>query len=245
MKKLVQSLFILLLIASSVLAQDRIVTGKVTSKEDGLPLPGVSVKVTGQRQGTQTDANGNFSVSVPTNAKSLEISYIGFVNQIIPIGTKTNFNVALENDTKALSEVVVVGYSTTTQQAFTGSAKVVSGENLERKAVSNISQALSGEVSGVNVINTSGQPGTTATIRVRGFGSVNGNRAPLYVVDGSPIATNTVNTVNPLSAINPDDIENVTVLKDAAATAIYGARGANGVVLITTKAVKESLLLLK
>lgn len=239
MKKLVQSLFILLLIASSVLAQDRIVTGKVTSKEDGLPLPGVSVKVTGQRQGTQTDANGNFSVSVPTNAKSLEISYIGFVNQIIPIGTKTNFNVALENDTKALSEVVVVGYSTTTQQAFTGSAKVVSGENLERKAVSNISQALSGEVSGVNVINTSGQPGTTATIRVRGFGSVNGNRAPLYVVDGSPIATNTVNTVNPLSAINPDDIENVTVLKDAAATAIYGARGANGVVLITTKAVRK------
>lgn len=238
MKKLVQSLFILLLIASSVLAQDRRVTGKVTSKEDGLPLPGVSVKVAGQKQGTQTDANGNFAINVPANAKSLEVSYIGFVNQIIPIGSRANFNVALENDTKALSEVVVVGYSTTTQQAFTGSAKVVSGENLERKAVSNISQALAGEVSGVNVINTSGQPGTTATIRVRGFGSVNGNRAPLYVVDGAPIATNTVNTVNPLSAINPDDIENVTVLKDAAATAIYGARGANGVVLITTKSGK-------
>ncbi len=235
MKKLVQSLFVLLLIASSVLAQDRRVTGKVTAAEDGMPLPGVSVRVSGESLGTQTDVNGSFSLSVPSNARSLEVSYIGFVNQIINIGAKTRFNVALITDTKALSEVVVVGYSTTTQKAFTGSAKVVSGENLERKAVSNISQALSGEVSGVNVINTSGQPGTTATIRVRGFGSVNGNRAPLYVVDGAPIATNTVNSVNPLSAINPDDIDNVTVLKDAAATAIYGARGANGVVLITTK----------
>lgn len=238
MKKLVQSLFVLLLIASSVLAQDRRVTGKVTAAEDGLPLPGVSVKVTGQKQGTQTDASGKFSLNIPADAKSLEVSYIGFVNQIVAIGARTNINVSLQNDTKALSEVVVVGYSTSTQQAFTGSAKVVSGANLERKAVSNISQALSGEVAGVNVINTSGQPGTTATIRIRGFGSVNGNRAPLYVVDGSPIATNTVNTVNPLSAINPDDIDNLTVLKDAAATAIYGARGANGVVLITTKSGK-------
>nr|WP_294899463.1 SusC/RagA family TonB-linked outer membrane protein [uncultured Pedobacter sp.] len=238
MKKLVQSLFVLLLIASTVLAQDRRITGKVTASEDGLPLPGVSVKVVGTNQGTQTDANGNFTINVPTNSKSLEISYIGFVNQIITIGAKTNFNVSLVNDTKALSEVVVVGYSTTTQQAFTGSAKVISNENLERKAVSNISQALSGEVSGVNVINTSGQPGTTATIRVRGFGSVNGNRDPLYVVDGAPIVSNTVNTVNPLSAINPDDIDNVTILKDAAATAIYGSRGANGVVLITTKSGK-------
>ena len=238
MKKLVQSFFILLLIATSVLAQDRRITGKVTAAEDGLPLPGVSVKVTGEKQGTQTDANGNFTLNLPAGAKSLEISYIGFVSQVVSIGTKTNVNVALVNDTKALSEVVVVGYSTTTQQAFTGSAKVVSSENLERKAVSNVSQALAGEVSGVNVINTSGQPGTTATIRVRGFGSVNGNRAPLYVVDGAPIATNTINTVNPLSAINPDDIDNVTVLKDAAATAIYGARGANGVVVITTKSGK-------
>jgi TonB-linked SusC/RagA family outer membrane protein len=238
MKKLVQSLFVLLFIASSVLAQDRRITGKVTAAEDGLPLPGVSVKVIGTNQGTQTDANGNFAIAVPSDAKSLEISYIGFATQTLQIGTRSVFNVALANDNKQLSEVVVVGYSTTTQQAFTGSAKVVSNENLERKAVSNISQALSGEVSGVNVINTSGQPGTTATIRVRGFGSVNGNRAPLYVVDGSPIATNTVNTVNPLSAINPDDIDNVTVLKDAAATAIYGARGANGVVLITTKSGK-------
>jgi TonB-linked SusC/RagA family outer membrane protein len=237
-QKLLSILLLCVVLASTALAQDKRITGKVTSKEDGLPLPGVSVKVTGTKLGTQTDINGNYSIIAPESSKTLEVSYVGFLSQTITIGNRLIINVALEVNAKQLSEVIVTGYSTSTLQAFTGSAKVVSSENLERKSVSNISQALSGEVAGLNVINTSGQPGTTATIRIRGFGSVNGNRDPLYVVDGAPIATNTTAGINPLSAINPDDIESATVLKDAAATAIYGSRGANGVIVITTKSGK-------
>ncbi len=234
-QKLLSIFLVCVLLAGAAFAQDKRITGKVTAKEDGLPLPGVSVRVTGSKLGTQTDANGNYAINVPDGSNTLQISYIGFLSQTIAIGNRSVINVSLETDAKQLSEVIVTGYSTSTQQAFTGSAKVVSADNLERKSVSNVSQALSGEVAGLNVINTSGQPGTTATIRIRGFGSVNGNRDPLYVVDGAPIATNTTAGINPLSAINPDDIESATVLKDAAATAIYGSRGANGVIVITTK----------
>jgi TonB-dependent SusC/RagA subfamily outer membrane receptor len=147
----------------------------------------------------------------------------------VTVGSQNNISVSLQAGSQQnMQEVVVVGYSTTTRQAFTGTAKVVSGEQLNNKNVSNVSQALAGEVAGVRVINTSGQPGTSATIRIRGIGSVNGNRDPLYVVDGVPY-TGFINS------INPNDIATMTVLKDAAATSIYGSRGANGVIVITTR----------
>ncbi|WP_034918906.1 SusC/RagA family TonB-linked outer membrane protein [Gillisia sp. CAL575] len=210
-------------------AQDKTVTGTVTDG-DGITLPGVNVIVQGTNKGTQTDFDGNYTIQT-SSGQILVFSYIGFANQKITVGTSNNVNVSLAVDASALDEVIVVGYGTATKQSFAGTATTIDAEKLEVKAVSNISQALAGEVAGVNVINTSGQPGTTSTIRIRGFGSVNGNRDPLYVVDGVPFTTGS----GQLNSINPSDIKTTTVLKDASATAIYGSRGANGVILITTK----------
>jgi TonB-linked SusC/RagA family outer membrane protein len=231
MKKLLQSLFIMMFIAVSAWAQNRTITGTVTEKTTGRPIAGVTVRIKGTQGGTQTSANGQFSLNVPSASNELEFAFLGFATQTITI-SGTTVNVALADDVSSLSEVVVVGYGTTTKEAFTGSAKTISGEQLEKKRVANITQALAGEVSGVRVVNTSGQPGTVATVRVRGFGSLNGNRDPLYVLDGVPFTGG-------LNSINPADIESTTVLKDAAATSIYGSRGANGVVLITTKTGKN------
>lgn len=221
-----------IMLIGSAYAQDRRITGRVTSAADGSPLVGVSVEVSGTRVGTQTDASGSYAINVPEGSQSLVFRYVGFDTRNIAIGSSNTINVVLQVADTEIDEVVIVGYSTTTREAFTGTAKTVSGENIERKAASNISQALAGEVSGVSVINTTGQPGTAATIRIRGFGSVNGNRDPLYVVDGVPFNGN-------LTSINNSDIESTTVLKDAAATAIYGSRGANGVILINTKTGKR------
>jgi TonB-linked SusC/RagA family outer membrane protein len=167
-------------------------------------------------------------LSVPANAKALVVSSVGMADKEINLTSGDSYSVSLSASTTNMQEVVVVGYTSTTKEAFTGSAKQVSGQQLANKSVSNVSQALAGEVAGVRVINTSGQPGTVATIRVRGIGSVNGNRDPLYVVDGVPFT-------GALNGINPADIASLTVLKDAAATAIYGSRGANGVVVVTTR----------
>jgi len=207
-------------------AQDKEVTGTVTD-EQGLPLPGVNVIVQGTNNGDQTDFDGEFSINV-SQGQMLEFSYIGFVTQEVTVGSGSIYNVTLDVDSGALDEVVVVGYGTATKQSFTGSAKTVDSELLDRKNVADVSQALAGEAAGVRVINTSGQPGEASTIRIRGIGSVNGNRDPLYVLDGVPYN-------GTISAINPADIASTTILKDAAATAIYGARGANGVIVITTK----------
>lgn len=239
------------LLVGTAYAQSRTISGTVTSAEDGTTLPGVSVTIQGSAIGTQTDANGSYSISVPESATTLVFSYLGFTSKSVTIGDNTTVNVSLATDAQTLEDVVIVGYGTSTKESFTGSAKVVSGEALERKNTSDISKALSGEVAGLQVVNSSGQPGRTATIRIRGLGSVNGNRNPLYVIDGVPMdggstitdegGRNTVNPVtsfSPLSSINPADIESTTILKDAAATAIYGARGANGVILITTKSGK-------
>lgn len=227
-KSLLLSVFFALVLAVQAWAQSRTVSGIVTDEATGQGLPGVSVIVEGTTVGTATSADGSYTVNVPESGGTLIYRYIGYSTQEVAIDGRSTINIALGVDSEALSEVVVVGYSTTTAESFTGSAKVVSGEKLESKNVSNVSQALAGEVAGVRVINNSGQPGSEATIRIRGIGSVNGNRDPLYVVDGVPF-------VGSLSSINPADIESTTILKDAAATAIYGSRGANGVVLITTK----------
>ncbi|HWJ30266.1 MAG TPA: TonB-dependent receptor plug domain-containing protein, partial [Flavisolibacter sp.] len=227
MRRLLLIMLGMLIMSFHVLAQNRTITGTVTD-DKGNPVPNASVVVKGSKNGTTTNANGSFSLNVPANAHYLVVSSVGLDAKEITLTNSGSYNVSLITSANGLQEVVVVGYSTTTKEAFTGSAKVVSPERITNKDVSDVSQALAGEVAGVNVINTSGQPGTTATIRIRGIGSVNGNRNPLYVVDGVPYSGN-------INAINPNDIASITVLKDAAATAIYGSRGANGVIVITTK----------
>jgi TonB-linked SusC/RagA family outer membrane protein len=206
-------------------AQEKTVTG-VVSDELG-PIAGANVVVEGTTRGTTTDFDGNYTIKAK-NGEVLVITYTGKKAVKVTIAAASSYNVSLKDDVVQGVDVVVVGYGKTTKEAFTGTATVVAKENLEAKTVSNISQALRGEVAGVNVITGSGAPGSGATIRIRGFGSVNGNRNPLYVVDGAPFASD-------ISSINPADIEQMTVLKDAAATSIYGSRGANGVILITTK----------
>ena len=207
-------------------AQEKTISGTITD-DSGLPLPGVSIVIKGTTKGTQSDFDGNYTIMANTG-DILMFRYLGMKPQDVAVGASNTMNVVMITDIAALDEVLVVGYGTATKQSFAGTAKTVGSELLEIKNVSNVSQALAGEVAGVTVINTSGQPGTTSTIRIRGYGSVNGSRDPLYVVDGVPFAGS-------LNAINPSDIKSTTVLKDATATAIYGARGANGVILITTK----------
>lgn len=206
-------------------AQEKTITGTVVDQKDA-PVPGVTVQVQGTDKGVSTDFDGNYSLEA-AQGDVLEFSFIGFKTVTKTIGESDTVNVQMEEGT-ALDEVLLVGYGQTTKQAFTGTAATIDGDKLVEKNVSNATQALDGEISGVNVITNSGQPGEAPTIRIRGFGSVNGNRDPLIVLDGVPFDGN-------VSAINPNDIENMTVLKDATATAIYGSRGANGVILIKTK----------
>ncbi|NKI26217.1 SusC/RagA family TonB-linked outer membrane protein [Arenibacter sp. 6A1] len=216
----------LFLVSLVMMAQEKTITGNVTD-QSGLPLPGVNILVVGTTNGTQSDFDGNYTIKASVG-QSLSFSYVGQKTLTIAVGNSNTINAVMEEDAQALEEVIVVGYGTSTKQSFTGSVKQIDSELLDRKSVSNVSQALTGESAGVRVINTSGQPGSEATIRIRGFGSVNGNRDPLYVVDGVPYSGN-------ISALNPSDIASTTILKDASATAIFGARGANGVVVINTK----------
>lgn len=211
-------------------AQEKTVSGVVTDTQ-GLPVPGVNVTVEGGSGGVQTDFDGKYAITASTGQK-LVFSMVGMATQTVTVGASSSISVQLKEDTTILDEVVVVGYGVTTKERYTGTATKVNARNIEAKTVSNVSQALRGEVAGVNVITTNGAPGSDAAIRIRGFGSVNGNQAPLYVVDGAPFSSD-------ISAINPNDIESMTVLKDAAATSIYGSRGANGVILITTKQGKK------
>ena len=227
MKNFFFSMIVLLAVAQAF--AQRTVSGKVTD-DTGEGLPGVNVVVKGTTTGVTTDLDGNYQLSVEDGA-TLVFSYVGFETQEIEVGSRTSIDVTLSGATE-LDEVVVLGYGTSPQRSYTGTANTVKKEDIENKNFSNVSQSLAGEVPGVNVFNTSGQPGTTSTIRIRGFGSVNGNRNPLYVVDGVPFSGS-------INSINPADIESVTVLKDAASTAIYGARGANGVIVITTKSGKS------
>ena len=212
------------------IAQEKTVSGTVSDASGA--LPGVSVLIKGSTNGTETDFDGKYSIKAKTG-DVLSFSFLGYKNVEKTVGAESTINVMLEEDANVLDEVVVTGYGTTTKKAYTGTIKTVKTEDLDAKNYTNIAQSLAGEAAGVTVINTSGQPGSTATIRIRGFGSVNGNRSPLYVLDGVPFSGN-------LNAINPEDIASTSILKDATATAIYGARGANGVILITTKKGKKN-----
>ncbi len=216
---------LLLFLSLVSFAQSRTITGKVTGQDDGAALPGVNVLVKGTTSGAITDASGNFSLAVPGDDAVLVFSFIGFVSQEVPVGSRTSVNVSLAADLQALEEVVVTGYTTENRREVTGAVATVKSKDLAAVPSGNVEQQLQGRVSGVTVI-TNGQPGTTSVVRLRGFGAFGGND-PLYIVDGLPVGST--------DFLNPDDIETTTVLKDAPSASIYGARAANGVIVYTTK----------
>ena len=210
-------------------AQTATITGKVYSEADGEPVFGASVFVIGTTVGANTDIDGNFTIeNVPATATTLRVSYIGMTTQEVQILRDKPIKVMLVEDGVSLDEVVVTAYGTQKKGSFTGSSATIKAENLENLQVSNLSKALEGTVPGVQIAMQSGQPGSSATIRVRGIGSINSSSSPLIVVDGMPYDGS-------LSSINTADIERMDVLKDASSTALYGSRAANGVIMITTK----------
>ena len=229
MKKLTYVLFCLIAGIGWLSAQTVRVTGTVITAADRDALPGATIVEKGNaRNGTITEVDGKYIITVPSDA-TLQFSYTGMETQEFAVAGKQVIDVEMHESSRKLDEIVVVAYGTATRAQFVGSAKTVEGEKIAAISTSNITNALQGKAAGVQVINNSGQPGTGADIRIRGVASLSGGRTPLYVVDGAPYESSVMNM------INPHDIETMTVLKDAAATAIYGARGANGVILVTTK----------
>jgi TonB-linked SusC/RagA family outer membrane protein len=220
-------------------AQQRTVSGKVTSAEDGTIMPGVNVLIKGTTDGGVTDADGNYSVSVNGSGQILVFSFIGLLTQEVPVGERTVVDVQMATDVKQLTEVVVVGYGSQLKQELTGNIARVSGKDIEYTPLPSVDAALQGRAAGVFVNSQSGKLGQAVTVRVRGTSSISAGSQPLYVVDGMPITTdnqsNYGGSTNPLTDLNPNDIESIEVLKDASAAAIYGSRAANGVILITTK----------
>ena len=206
--------------------QEILVTGNVKD-EKGIAMPGVNILVKGTTTGTATDMEGNFSITVPGSESILVFTFIGYVMQEIPVGNQTVINVQLSPDTQTLSEVVVVGYGTQEKSDVTGAISSVKGSEFQNLPVSSTQQALQGRTAGVNIVRSGGEPGNPGAIRVRGVGTVN-DANPLIIIDGVP-------SDGPLVDVNPNDIESVEVLKDASASAIYGTRAANGVVIVTTK----------
>ena len=216
------------------------ISGKVVDST-GAPLPGVSVIVKGTTVGTVTNSDGDYTLSISASAKTLIFSFVGMRIREIPIGNQSTLNVTLEEESIGIEEVVAVGYGTQKKSNLTTSVSQFKNENLEERAITRVDQALVGQMAGVNVKQTTGAPGKAFSIQVRGTGSISAGNEPLYVIDGFPLSTSNTNaagnyaTGNPLDNINPNDIESIQVLKDAAAAAIYGSRASNGVILITTK----------
>lgn len=222
-------LFFSCILTITTFAQQKTLTGTVVG-EDGVSIPGVTVIVKGTTVGTITDMDGKFSFPAPADAKTLVVSYIGMRTQEIEIGNQTNFKITLLSDVIGVDEVVVVGYGSQQKKSVTGAVSTVSQEDIKAIPSANAASRLQGRVAGVTVVNDN-SPGGDATVRVRGFGTIN-NNSPLYIVDGVP-------TEGGLSRMNPNDIESMTVLKDASSSAIYGARAANGVIIITTNRGKK------
>jgi len=223
------------MISEKVVVQRIKITGTITDS-GGQPLPGVNVLEKGSNNGASTDFDGNFSISVTDENAILEVSYIGFATKEVPINGQSNLNIVLEESSTGLDEVVIVGYGTQKKSDLTGSVGSVSSAKLQERPAASLTESLSGKMSGVSVSINSGRPGGKSNIRIRGNSSVSLANDPLYVVDGVIlVSTGLANNSNPIDYINPNDIASVEVLKDASATAIYGARGANGVVLVSTK----------
>ena len=217
------------------MAQTRTIKGEVTDAQNGEALIGATVMVEGEKSGTVTDFDGNFSLQVSSSAKKIKVSYIGYIDKVLSISD--NMKVKLESDSKALADVVVIGYGTARKSDLTGSVATVKSKDFNKGLVSSPEQLINGKVSGVQIMSNSGSASAGSTIRVRGGASLNASNDPLIVLDGVPLEQGGIsgNSSNFLSMINPSDIESMTVLKDASSTAIYGSRASNGVIIITTK----------
>ena len=259
MRKIFTSLFFLfiLLIGLSTMAQVKTITGKITAVDDGGPLPGASVKIKGSTTGTSTDANGSFTIQVPSTNAVLVISLIGYKTQEITVGSKTTVNVGLAPDAQELQEVTISTALGITRQAKSlgYAAQSVKSEDLNYNHQPNLLNALQGKVAGATISSTGGGPGQGASIRIRGVNSIDPNISgdPLYVIDGVQIdnSTSTVGAnpdgtaygsrgvTNRASDINPEDIETINILKGGAATALYGLRGANGCLLYTSPSPRD------
>lgn len=226
MRRLFTALLLCLCLTMSVWAQ-KVITGKVTDPQ-GNPVPNVSVTIKGTKTGTITKEDGTYSITLPSNSSVIVISSVGYASQEISAGDRSNVSVTIVPAAGSMEEVVVVAYGTQKRESITGSVAKIGAEQLETRLTTNITQALAGAAPGISTTSGNGQPGSSAAIRIRGFGSVNASSSPLYVVDGFPYE-------GYIGDLNTNDIESITLLKDASSTALYGARAANGVVVITTK----------
>jgi iron complex outermembrane receptor protein len=246
--RLVSFALLCVLFTQTAFSQTKTITGKVQD-DKGAPVQGATVTVKGTKQGASTGADGTFSINVPSTANTLVISSVGFANQEVSVASATTVSVSLVPSQNALNEVVVVGYNTVRRKDLTGSVTTVSAKEFNTGVITSPDQLLQNKVAGLEIINNSGQPGSATTVKIRGNTSIRGQSSPIYVIDGVILdgrnARPSVNLgiggfgttpdANPLLFINPYDIQDVTILKDASATAIYGSRGANGVIVITTK----------
>ena len=243
MKKFIFLLFAVL--CSGIIHAQTQVTGTVTAKDDGLPIPYATIQIKGSKSGGYTDENGKYSISVPKDAV-LIFSSVGFVNVEIPVAGKSVINVVMDVDAVALEETIVVAYGTVKKGSYSGSASVVKENALKDAPVVSFEQVLSGKAPGVQVASSSGQPGSEVNIDIRGYGSFNAGNQPLYVIDGVPATSGDYSSGNistsAMNYLNPSDVESITILKDAAAASLYGSRASNGVILITTKKGKAGKL---
>ena len=230
MEKRLTMFFAALFLSLGMAMAQTTVKGTVISQDDGQPIIGAAVQVVGTKTGLLTDMNGQFTITLPAGKTQLQVSYLGMQSQTVT--AKNGMRVFLKSDARSVDEVMVVAYGTAKKSSFTGSATAIDNEKIASRPVTNVTKALDGQVTGVMTTSGSGQPGSSSSVVIRGFGSINASNNPLYVVDGVPYGGS-------ISAINPQDIESMTVLKDASASALYGARAANGVVIITTKKGKE------
>src|SRR5674476_717995 len=211
------------------------ITGRVTDS-DGSGIPGVTVSVKGTRTATQTNSDGSYSITAPNNANTLVFSSIGSASQEIAINSRASLNLVLSSTNAQLNEVVVIGYGTVRKKDLTGSVATVTAKDFNQGAITTPEQLISGKVAGVSITSNDGAPGSGSTIRIRGGASLSASNDPLIVIDGVPLDNGSISgAANPLSLINPNDIESFSILKDASATAIYGSRASNGVIIITTK----------
>lgn len=226
-------LFLTVLFASTVVfSQVRTISGTITSASDNSPVPGATIVVQGTTNGTTSDIDGTFSLTLPSGANTIIVSFVGMKTVEVPLTDSPTYNIRLEANVLGVDEVMVVAYGTAKRSSFTGSAKQINSEELEKTKTIDIAKSLEGKIAGVQVVTTSGQPGNAAEIRIRGIGSLNASQSPLYVIDGVPYNGN-------IASLDPKDIETFTVLKDASAAALYGSRASNGVIVITTKSGKK------
>jgi iron complex outermembrane receptor protein len=228
-------LLLLLLLPFTALAQSTL-KGNISDAASGQPIPGANVIVEGTSNGTSTDIDGNFTLTNVKSGDRIVVSFIGYTSQVIEYNGQATLSISLQEDATQLQEVVVIGYGTTTKKDATGAVDVVSSKDFNKGAIATADQLLVGRSPGVRITNAGGQPDAAPNIRIRGGSSLMAQNNPLIVIDGVPLDyVSPAGVGNPLSILNPNDIESFTILKDASATAIYGSRASNGVIIVTTK----------